>query len=283
MEALATCLACGAPSARARAVHRRKDDTLVRCPECRLMYAQPQYEPAELDELYRVEYYDEHKNLQTDYRERDYRSSQPLNRLVVDDLLERYPRLRAQAGRAVRALDFGSGVGFFMDACRERGLEPLGMDFSEVASRYAKQRFGLEVRVPPDEALRALPDASFELVTAWQVVEHLRRPRETLVELQRVLEPGGVLCITVPNLRSLYYRVQGARWFNIVNPTHLAFFDQRSLTRLLRALGLVGVHRPVFWGGRPGFGPVRNLVQYAFRIANLGNELRLYATKPAVR
>lgn len=277
MEHLTACLSCGAPSTGARVVHARRDDALVRCPSCGLLYANPQYEPHELTKLYEVEYYDEKKNFETDFRERDYLASQPLHRTVVRDLLRRYPQL----GPGKRALDFGSGVGFFLDACREARLEVMGIDFSDVASRYAAQRFGLTVLTDPDRAIRELPSARFDLITAWAVVEHLRRPRETLEQLVRALAPGGVLALTVPNLRCWRYLIERGRWFNIRNPTHLAFFGRASLARMLGELGLVDVHRPVFWGGRSDFGRALSAAQYAVRIANLGSDLRLYARKPA--
>src|SRR5688572_27912385 len=101
-----------------------------------------------------------------------------------------------------------------------------GTDFSEVAVRYARERFSLEATADPERTIRELPDGSFDLVTAWQVVEHLRRPREVLAELARLLAPGGVLAVAVPHLGALRYRLEGARWFNVQNLTHLAFFRQ---------------------------------------------------------
>jgi 2-polyprenyl-3-methyl-5-hydroxy-6-metoxy-1,4-benzoquinol methylase len=276
MEHLAACLACGAPSRSARVVHVRKDDALVRCAGCGLVFANPQYETHELNKLYQLEYYDEHKNFETDYRERDYLANQPLHRTVIKDILKRYPRL----GPGRRVLDFGSGVGFFLDACREQGLDVLGIDFSDVASRFAQQRFGLTVLTDPEHALDGLPAQHFDLVTAWAVVEHLRRPREALEKLTRALAPGGVLCLTVPNLRCWRYQLEGGRWFNIKNPTHLSFFSRDGLTQLLRELGYVNVTRPVFWGGRSDFGRAATLAQYAVRWSNLGADLRLYAERP---
>jgi SAM-dependent methyltransferase len=128
--------------------------------------------------------------------------------------------------------------------------------------------------------LAALPDGHFHLITAWQVIEHLRRPRAALAELVRALAPGGVLCVGVPNLGCWRHRLERGRWFNIRNRTHLAFFDRQNLETLLRELGLTRVHRPVFWGGRSEFGVVANFAQYLARLSNLGSDLRLYGEKP---
>jgi SAM-dependent methyltransferase len=278
MEALTHCLVCDGPLAQATVVHRRAcGDTLVRCPTCGLLLANPQWTPAELDGLYRDEYYEEQRNFDTDFRERDRLATAPLYRATVADLRRRYPALRRPD---VRLLDYGSGVGFFLLACREVGWQVRGLDFSEVAVRYGRERLGLELEARPDETLAALPSASFDVVTAWQVLEHLRRPGDTLRELVRVLRPGGYLCAAVPHTGALGYRLRGGRWFNVVNPTHLCFFDRTTLTRLYARAGLVSIERPVLWGGRTTPSLPRDLLQYAGRAANLGSELRLYARAP---
>jgi SAM-dependent methyltransferase len=276
VEQLTECIGCGAPAQGARPVHRRRDDALVLCPRCGLLYANPQYTNPELDRLYAELYYDEHKNFATDFRERDYEATRVLYEAGVDDLLSRYPRLRE---RPTRVFDFGCGVGFFLVACKKRGLVARGCDFSPEAARYGRERLGLDVAHDDGGLLATLPDASFELVTAWQVLEHLRRPREVLRQLVRVLAPGGVLAVAVPHVGALRYRLEGVRWFNMQNLTHLAFFNRDNLSALLRDEGLVRVIRPLMWGGKPGTSGPANLALYLARVLNLGNELRLYAEK----
>jgi 2-polyprenyl-3-methyl-5-hydroxy-6-metoxy-1,4-benzoquinol methylase len=281
VQTLTHCLVCRAPSDGSPVIHRRAaGDQLVRCRRCGLLYSNPQWTPDELVALYRDEYYDEHTNLATDFRARDYELTRPLHELGVRDLLRRYPRLRPRAGRPVRVLDYGSGVGYFLVACKRAGLDPLGLDFADVAARVARERFDVEVRSDPDGELARLPSERFDLVTAWQVLEHLRDPRETMQQLVRVLAPGGVFAAAVPNLGALAYRLRGGRWFNVVNPTHLTFFDRATLTRLYRDAGLTRITRPLLWGGSSRRRLARDLAQFAIRCANLGNELRLYAEKP---
>ncbi len=279
MEQLDACLVCGHPSRDAKVRHRRDDDALVICPGCGLMYANPQYTPDELQELYKRDYYSEENTLQGTRREEEQGQNRVLYRTILRDLLRRYPRL-ADERRPRRVLDYGCGPGYFLAECRELGFEPAGIEFSPIAARYGRDQLGLDLRTDPDAALRALPNARFALVTAWAVIEHTRRPREVLAQLVRVLEPGGVLALTLPNLRCWRYLLEGSRWFNIANPTHLVFFNRRSICRLLHDLGLVGVVRPIFWGGRPGFGGLANLAQYLIRLADLGSDLRVYAERP---
>src|SRR4051812_28622495 len=107
MEHLTACIACGAPTAGAPAIHLRRDDALVSCPSCGLLFANPQYTPDELDGIYRTLYYDEQKNFESDFREQDYAATRALYETGIDHILRRYPHLASG-----RVLDFGCGVGF---------------------------------------------------------------------------------------------------------------------------------------------------------------------------
>jgi 2-polyprenyl-3-methyl-5-hydroxy-6-metoxy-1,4-benzoquinol methylase len=282
LEKLKACLLCGADAGRAARVHRRQGHALVRCPICGLLYANPQFTESELAELYHRLYYDEQHLLLSSTPEAEHARNRILYRTVLRDLLARYPRLAPSAdGPPPRVLDFGCGPGFFLAECRTIGLAASGIEFSPIAARYAREKLQLDAKAHPRTALAELPSRHYDLITAWEVIEHLRRPRETLQRLCRSLAPQGVLCLTTPSLNCWRYRLERGRWFNIRNPTHLAFFDRHNLTRLLRECSLVNVIRPVFWGGRPGFGQVANLAQYLVRIAGIGSDLRLYAERPA--
>jgi 2-polyprenyl-3-methyl-5-hydroxy-6-metoxy-1,4-benzoquinol methylase len=254
---------------------------LQRCGGCGLIYSNVVRTPEELDALYSRHYYSVANTLEGSAREEEQARNRVLYATVLSDVLRRYPQLVPRDGVASpRVLDWGCGPGYFLAECRRRGFDVLGVELSETAARYAQERLELDVRTAPEEALEDLSPGGFELVTAWAVLEHAQRPRELLTGLVRALAPGGVLCLSVPNLRCWRYLLEGARWFNMRNPTHLSFFSRAGLVRLLGELGLEQVMRPVFWGGRPGFGPVANLTQYFARAANLGSDLRLYARKP---
>lgn len=280
MERLESCLLCGADAGMARVVQEREGHALVRCPDCGLVYANPQYTDAELARLYEVHYYGAGDAFGGGSAEKERARNRPLYVVVLRDLLRRYPRLRPRPGAPVRVLDFGCGPGYFLAECRDLGMEASGIEFSPPAAGYARARLGLDVRDDWRQALAELPEGGFELVCLWEVLEHLRRPREAVEALVRALAPGGVFCVTTPSLGCWRYYIEGARWFNMQNPTHVVFFGRETLGRLLRECGLAGVVRPVFWGGRPGFGPLANFAQYLARAAGLGSDLRLYARRP---
>jgi 2-polyprenyl-3-methyl-5-hydroxy-6-metoxy-1,4-benzoquinol methylase len=246
-----------------------------------LIYSNVRRSIEESEELHSGRYYPE-ATLDRADRECERQRNRVLYRTVLADVLRRYPRLAARKGSPPpRVLDYGCGPGHFLAECRERGFEAIGLELSEAAARYARESLGLDVRVDAERALAELPAGQFRLVTAWSVIEHTGRPREVLAGLVAALAPGGVLCLSVPNLRCWRCLLQGGDWFNLRNPTHSVFFRREGLTRLLGELGMERIIGPVFWGGRPGFGPVASLAQYFVRVAGLGSDLRLYAEKPA--
>ncbi len=280
MTPVEACPVCSGPSDGAEAFLVREDDQLLECPLCGLIYSDKHRNDVELQELYSRHYYSVENTLEGSERDRERDRNRVLYRTVISDLLWRYPELSgAGRGAPPKVLDYGCGPGYFLAECRDHGFECTGIELSDVAAQYARERLGLEIRTSPKIALAALPDGEFSLVTAWAVLEHAQSPRDLLAGLARVTASGGVLCLSVPNLRCWRRLVEGGRWFNMRNPTHLSFFRRKGLERLLHELGLESVSCPLFWGGRPGFGAAANLVQYGVRLLGLGSDLRLYARK----
>jgi SAM-dependent methyltransferase len=264
-------------------VYRRDRDALVRCPSCGSLFSNPRYERDELAELYRREYYDpavggEQRRwaLQED--------AATLHRTVLGLLRRRYPQLDRPGARL---LDFGCGLGFFLAEAKKMGMQCQGVEFSDVAAVHARERLGLEVTTGDESALEGLPDGSFDLVTSFEVIEHVLDPVRTTRLLAAKLRPpggtaggrGGVLAYSYPNLRCWRRALEGGRWFNFRNPTHLNFFSPRAMRTMLEGAGLGNVRRAVFWGGRPGWGVLRNVPQYACRLLNIGSDTRVLAEK----
>lgn len=110
-------------------------------------------------------------------------------------------------GQAERLLDIGCGYGSFVMLAREAGIEAYGLDVAEFDIAYAKQR--LAERLPeldPEQVYQlasgtSLPyaDESFDVVTLWNVLEHVPDWKSLLGEARRVLRPGGRLHLICPN------------------------------------------------------------------------------------
>jgi len=132
-------------------------------------------------------------------------------------------------------LDFGCGFGFFLDTARATGWDVAGIDPLPGHGTYARGALHLPVI---SDTLRhdTYAPASFDVITAFQVFEHLPDPRAELLALRRILKPGGVIAIEVPNIATPLVRLMGARHRHFV-ADHLWFFSPDTLRRFLSANG----------------------------------------------
>ncbi len=136
----------------------------------------------------------------------------------------------------MRLLDVGCGRGDYLALMREAGWHTAGVEPSAAAVAVARER-GLAVvhGTLPDAGY---PDASFDVVTFADVLEHVPDPLETLVEAARVLKLGGQVLIFAPNVKSWECRLFGPHWFSLDAPRHLSHFAPATLAALLARAGL---------------------------------------------
>jgi len=132
-------------------------------------------------------------------------------------------------------LDVGCWVGFLLDEARRRGWRAAGLEPSEFASAYARDRLGLDVRTA-DLFTAELEAASFDAVVLADVIEHLPDPGAALDRIADVAAPGAVLHLSLPDAGSRIARVLGARWWSVI-PTHVQYFTRSSLRTLLARHG----------------------------------------------
>jgi SAM-dependent methyltransferase len=232
----ANCLLCNSPrwSLLCEAPDRNPAGSglwfaVVQCQRCGLCYTNPRPSPRCIGQFYSGDY-------------RSHRASRRhgkswWRRLVrarrTPGKLRHSPSLPSRG----RLLDFGCGNGNFLERMRRLGWQVTGVDASVAAVRRLQNELGLDAR------LGTLPHAelaagSFDLVTMWQSLEHVHQPLPVLREAQRLLVPGGMLVVSVPNIDSLPFRWFGASWFGLDLPRHLTHFTPPTLRLMLEKVGL---------------------------------------------
>lgn len=137
--------------------------------------------------------------------------------------------------RGGRVLDVGCGRGVLLRTLADAGLATCGFEVSRAAVTGIDRR--VELRIAPTLAEAAYPDAFFDGVILWHVLEHVPAPREQLQEVHRILKPGGKLVVAVPNFSSLQARWSGPAWFHLDVPRHLFHFPAAALRQLLESTG----------------------------------------------
>jgi len=238
--ALDRCRACDSASLAPRAMryeYRGASFPLVECRVCGMRFLAVQPAPEALVELYSAEYF------VSDYR--CGRSDTPyaderVFRAEDDGLLGEFAKL----GPPGALLEVGAAGGWLLKHASERGWRAQGVEISDAGVAHART-LGLTV-FHGDLHAAALPTSAFDLVYMGDVLEHVPDCRATLVEVRRVLRPGGHLYlrgpITTHSLaRSLGLALHGALGRTIVlrePPYHLWEFRPTSLSRLCQRAGL---------------------------------------------
>ncbi len=157
----------------------------------------------------------------------DYVAEEAGHRASARRTLDRIER----SSRRGRLLDVGCWVGFLLDEAHRRGWSATGVEPSSYASRYARDRLGLDVRTS-ELSDAELEPASFDAVVLCDVLEHIPDPGLTLDEIAAVCRPDGVLYQALPDAGSRVATLMGARWWSVI-PTHVQYFTRRSLCTLL--------------------------------------------------
>lgn len=132
-----------------------------------------------------------------------------------------------------RLLEVGCGSGHFLHYLAEAGYEVEGVELSKADAEYAGQHLGLRVHHGAVETL-ALEPARYDAVVLLYVLEHIVEPSRTLVEIRRILKPGGWVVLGLPVLDSLQSRLLGARWSAVTEaPRHVMIPSYEGARRLL--------------------------------------------------
>jgi SAM-dependent methyltransferase len=129
-------------------------------------------------------------------------------------------------------LDVGCGRGIMLDHLRSLGYEGHGVELNEAAAWHARHRLGLEVRTG---RLKNSPEDAdkFQAIVFWHTLEHFPDPAQALGQACRMLRPGGLIALALPNFDSLQARLFGRHWFHLDVPRHYCHFSPRSLEALL--------------------------------------------------
>jgi SAM-dependent methyltransferase len=139
-----------------------------------------------------------------------------------------------------RHLDIGCALGFMLQEAKSVGWDPVGVETSEFAARYAAEHTGCSVHAT---TLRqaAFPSSSFDVVTLMDVIEHVPDPKELAEEIYRILRPGGILFIVTPNFASFFARIYGLKAYGMWPDRHIVYFQPSTIVALLRKVGFARV------------------------------------------
>lgn len=209
-------------------------DSLVRCDRCNLVYLNPRIRQELILESY-ASAVDPQFIRQNEQRIRTFARS-------LSYLTKKY-RLRARP--ETRVLDVGCAGGAFPKAASDAGFGVIGVEPSKWLSEQGRLNYGLDIRTGLLSE-QDLPAAGFDVVTLWDVIEHLTNPTEVIGDIHRLLKPGGLLVVNYPDYGSWARRLLGSKWPFFLN-VHLIYFTPQTITRFLEERGFQVMEVKPFW------------------------------------
>lgn len=232
------CPLCGKPTRLSLAdkLRRGESRTVYYCPACDLGFLAETGSQEQLNAYYRRQYRKEYKpdiSTQTAPAElfKTYSGFQSGRLSLISPFL----------GKKTRLLEIGCSAGMFLWHARKLVGEAVGMDFDSASAKYASRKCGCPVYT---SAISETPlrKGSFDVICAFQTLEHVRDPLAFVREAGEYLKPGGVLFIEVPNLKdalvSSYDLPYHSQFY--YHAAHLYYFSRRSLGTLLAKAGFTG-------------------------------------------
>jgi len=243
---------------------RRELYTLVRCPVCSLVWQNDPPKPSEMHLHYTDAY---HRLISAGGQNAPHRWRARKAALAP----------HKQSGAL---LDLGCSSGAFLDSLKHEPWSLHGIEMSAETAKIAAARSGAHVFAGD------IPDApfapeSFDVITCFDVLEHVYDPRQVMLKVEEWLKPGGIFYVLVPNIDSAEERVFGSYWHGLEMPRHLSHFSPQSLKYLAESVGLREVS--VETRRNPAFGTsLRYVWDDVFRCIGIRRTPVAYRSEPGL-
>lgn len=163
------------------------------------------------------------------YGRKNYRSPVTVKR--YEELLTIFEKFR----KSNRMLDVGCGIGYFLEVAKANRWEVQGTEYTDEAIRICREK-GLPVHQGVLQVENYEP-SSFDVITSFEVIEHINNPKEEVSKFHSLLRKGGIVYVTTPNFRSLSRLLLREKWNVIAYPEHLSYYTQATLNRLFTEAG----------------------------------------------
>jgi 2-polyprenyl-3-methyl-5-hydroxy-6-metoxy-1,4-benzoquinol methylase len=227
----------------------KRSFNLFKCKNCGLIFIDPQPSSDELSDHYSNDYYSISEDtrithlrkaftlIQTFYQLCRIRSDESIFFRLINYLF--YPMNSIFRGTNFvengNFLDVGCGMGYFALIMKYLGMNPYGVEPTEFDEELSKQ---YNLRITRSTLHQAeYKNDFFDTITLNHVLEHVNDPSVVMLELNRILKPGGHLIIASPISDSLTFRIFGKYWAQIDTPRHLFIFSTETLKKYSEEFG----------------------------------------------
>lgn len=209
------CVVCGGTKFQILFPH--KNGHVGKCESCELAQVVPMPTKADIAKLYHEDF--DHF---TPYLEQ-IEVHRAYFRRVLRDVIP------ADDNRRLRLLDIGCALGVLLEEAKKVGFMVQGIDISKDAVKYCKKK-GLEVS-------QKWPKKQFDIVTAFQIIEHERDPLVFMKRVHTLLNKGGLVVLATPDSGGMWRKIMGKRWVGFTHPEHVVLLNFNSMRVLLEKAG----------------------------------------------
>jgi SAM-dependent methyltransferase len=212
---------------------------LLLCSDCSFLTADLKLSDEELTKLYGPDYFHdgEYENYIAE------KAALQLNFKHRLKLIFSLPSI----GKQSQIFEIGCAYGFFLELLSGQFANAAGIDIAEDATKYAREV--LNVDAIHGNFIDFEPDFNPDVICLWDVIEHLKNPREVLEHAHQITAPKGYVLITTGDVQSINARLRGPKWRLIHPPTHLHYFSKKSIRSLLQDVGYenIRISYPSVW------------------------------------
>lgn len=206
------------------------------CSSCTFVYVTPRLTGQALLDVYNETYWKSDNPGERGYA--DYAKESALYLKTYQKRMKLVSKWLPQPGRI---LDVGCAAGYFLRVAQQQGHDVHGVELSEAISQEAIQSLGSD-RVFNgflDDAIvaRDWQPQSFDLITIWDVIEHVPEPQGLLDSIRKLIKPGGKLLLETQNVESRLAKKLGKRWHHYKHDEHLYHFNPSTIEHLLNDCG----------------------------------------------
>lgn len=209
------CLICNSPKLKDLADY--KQFYLVQCRDCSFIFSKRIPTVQELEEHYQG------------YGRNDYLS--PITIKRYHEILDRFEPYR----KTNKLIDVGCGIGYFLEVAKERGWEVYGTEYTQDAVDICREKGIIMHKGALDTTNYDL--GSFDVVTSFEVIEHINNPQEELANFNALLRPSGIVYVTTPNFNALQRYYLKDKYNVICYPEHLSYYTPKTIAHLFKQQG----------------------------------------------
>jgi 2-polyprenyl-3-methyl-5-hydroxy-6-metoxy-1,4-benzoquinol methylase len=241
------CQLCGSRERRTKLLD--EPFTVFECAACEFVYVSPRLSGEALAKVYGEGYWKSDNPKARGYADYAREAS-----LYLKTFQKRMALVQHWVAPGARILDIGCAAGYFLQVMKKAGHPVLGIEPSASIAQIARKELGDETVFVGnlDDAPHSLGyrEGSFDLVSMWDVIEHIPDPQAALRRVRQLLTKGGRLLLETQNVKSRWARLLGRRWHHYKHEEHLYHFDPKTMERLLKDCGFRVVHCGAGYAGK---------------------------------